>query len=1740
MIKLSRSLLLWSCLWLVAPALRAQTATWNAGTTNWGTAANWLPATVPASGNGLHLRFFTGTYTSTNNIGPMTLNRLTVSNTGNGTLTLAASAAANTLTFAGTTPTLDITGLVRFTGFLAGNGTITKVGSGNFIHDSDNAGFTGTIIINDGRFSNWGGNSTTALTNNFNPVSIVVNNGGTYQFGNAGAGDPNLPLTTYITVNTGGTVNWQEGQTFGGFHIQGGRLELTGGAPATSGSTQQTWTSGSVVGNAYTGTAYNVGGTGIINKTTSGTVTLSGSTALNNTGGLRIQDGRVIFSHLLNLGTAPLTFGDSGTTGTLEYQGATATRAGTLTRATGGSGVIQITDASAILTLTGTQSGSGMLTKTGPGTLHLTGTSTATGLTQVSQGTLRMNPLTLSGGINVGAGSTLAVNVGSSTAEFSLPGLYLEESTSVLALELATATVPTQTLVNVRNNSSFLFTPGATLRVSNTLPFANGTYTLLDYDGFEIDSGLNLQLAGRTLGTLIYDTANTRIQLSITGTDTLKWKGDLSSVWDVGSAANVGGTNNWQLVTGGTATNYIQTDALRFDDTATRFNVQLDAVVNPQSVTVDTAGTYTVSGTGKITGTTGLTKSGTGTLILATDNDYTGGTIISGGTLQLGQGGSQGSLKGPVTLSDGILGFNRSTPTTFDNVFTLLGSNGIRQDGATVTLNSRLALGAATFSMDGSGTLDVVGGISGTGILNKFGSGTLTLLGDNGFTGTVNIHQGILQLTDRGAGGDLDAPSIAIHNGGTFIFGPDGNPDLPGTTIVTINAGGLFDMQTGESYGGFILNGGEYRASGASSTADTTVVGTSVFDLRAGSLTSSGAGGALGQSGGGVLTKSTTGTVTVNSGVTFSSNLTLQIREGTLAMPFSSVPTTGTVTNGTGTPLAGVEFGTASTEGTWQIQGLGTATSTRALTVAAGGGRIEVTQAGSALTLSGALTGTGPLVKTGTGTLNLTGSLSSTGLLTASEGILRIKPGTVPGGLAVGSAATLAVLGDAAAATLSTPTLTLGSNTALQLELNTATLPAVPLINVTTTGGLSHAGSTTLRLSNSLPFATGLYTLLDYAGSAISSGFTLQMEGRSTGSLVYNTAATSLQANIVQGEEVRWTGSTSAVWDVGSAVNVGGSQNWQTRTSLAATNFVQADFIHFEDGASQSNVQLNSAVRPNAITVNATTNYTFSGSGKITGITGLTKSGTGTLTLTTDNDYTGLTTIAAGQVRLGTGGSTGSLTGPVTLSGGSLVIDRSTALTHSSAIAINADTSAVAEPPAALRITGSGDVTLSGILSGVALRPLEMNGTGTLYLRAANTYTGTTVISSGTVSISGTTGLGAATADVLINGGTLQLTANTLGSVSNTARSITVGAAGATFDFQVAQSFSGNGFFGTGNVIKTGAGRWGVGSNGSTFSGEILIQEGSLLMTSAQLNSARHLTVASGAQFIIDDDAAGTWSLATGGLFTFSGDGGGEGALRQITSNGPTSNAVFTTTFNRDFVLASPSVLISTETATGTLLTTAAVTGPGTLVKQGPGTLRLGAAGTYTGGTDIRAGTLLITNTTGSATGTGPLTLRSGSTLQGTGSIGSATTLQAGAILQAGTATARGTLTFTGETLLQTGSRTDFRLTANGSNDLLIFNTLTLETGASLRLLLSYTPVAGDTFNLIDWTSLGNGSDTDWTNNLDLSAALLSGQLAWDLSQFNSQGILSVITLVPEPSRALLLVLGLTPLLRRRRRAGKV
>ncbi|SFS58167.1 autotransporter-associated beta strand repeat-containing protein, partial [Sulfitobacter marinus] len=159
---------------------------------------------------------------------------------------------------------------------------------------------------------------------------------------------------------------------------------------------------------------------------------------------------------------------------------------------------------------------------------------------------------------------------------------------------------------------------------------------------------------------------------------------------------------------------------------------------------------------GDISGTGSLTKSGAGTLTLTGASSHTGGTTISAGTLQIGNGGTSGSLSGDVT-NNSALAFNRSDALTYG------------------------------------------GDISGTGSLTKSGTGTLTLTGTSSHTGgttisagtlVVNGSTGAITLNGGTLGGSGTVGTVAVNSGGTFA---------PGNSIGTIAAGNTV-FNAGSSY----------------------------------------------------------------------------------------------------------------------------------------------------------------------------------------------------------------------------------------------------------------------------------------------------------------------------------------------------------------------------------------------------------------------------------------------------------------------------------------------------------------------------------------------------------------------------------------------------------------------------------------------------------------------------------------------------------------------------------------------------------------------------------------------------------------------------------------------------------------------------------------------------------------------------------------------------------------------------
>ena len=272
----------------------------------------------------------------------------------------------------------------------------------------------------------------------------------------------------------------------------------------------------------------------------------------------------------------------------------------------------------------------------------------------------------------------------------------------------------------------------------------------------------------------------------------------------------------------------------------------------------------TVSGTINDGGGSGgvggsLVKVGTGTLILSGANGYTGGTTISGGTVQVTNGSSVGT--GAVTLDGGIFKSGAAN-LSFTNNFVVNGTGGTIDNS-----NKKLTLSGVISNGSGSpAQLKLIGGMGGTTVLsgaNTYTGGTLvsgtavqvksnSALG----TGTVTLDQALLQsgaanltignafaINDTPAGSAIDnnnrkftlSGNIADGNGpGKLTFVNSGGNGMTVLTGVSSYTGGteicncatvqLGDATHTAALAGKILNEGEFDIVNADTTAITKIV----------------------------------------------------------------------------------------------------------------------------------------------------------------------------------------------------------------------------------------------------------------------------------------------------------------------------------------------------------------------------------------------------------------------------------------------------------------------------------------------------------------------------------------------------------------------------------------------------------------------------------------------------------------------------------------------------------------------------------------------------------------------------------------------------------------------------------------------------------------------------------------------------------------------------------------------------
>ncbi|EEU8440741.1 fibronectin-binding autotransporter adhesin ShdA, partial [Salmonella enterica] len=351
-----------------------------------------------------------------------------------------------------------------------------------------------------------------------------------------------------------------------------------------------------------------------------------------------------------------------------------------------------------------------------------------------------------------------------------------------------------------------------------------------------------------------------------------------------------------------------------------------------------------------VTGEGQIVKSGSDELIVTGDNNYSGGTTISGGTLSAKDAASLGSGDVDIaenaklelsqgTLDNNVTGGGQIVKSGSDELI-VTGANdysgGTTITGGTLTADHADSLGSG--DIDNSGVLQVGEGelkntLFGSGSLVKTGTGELTLSGDNSYSGTTTITDGTLIAASVNALGSGD-----IDNSGVLQVGEG---ELKNTLF---GSGSLVKTGTGE----LTLNG-DNDYSGGTTIDDGVLIAASVNALGSGDIDNSGVlqvgEGELKNTlfGSGSLVKTGTGELTLSGDNTYSGGTT--ISDGTLIADHADSLGTGAVAN----------------SGVLQV----------------GEGELENT-----------LSGSGSLVKTGTGELTLGGDNSYSGDTTIADGTL--------------------------------------------------------------------------------------------------------------------------------------------------------------------------------------------------------------------------------------------------------------------------------------------------------------------------------------------------------------------------------------------------------------------------------------------------------------------------------------------------------------------------------------------------------------------------------------------------------------------------------------------------------------------------------------------------------------------------------------------------------------------------------
>jgi autotransporter-associated beta strand protein/probable HAF family extracellular repeat protein len=401
------------------------------------------------------------------------------------------------------------------------------------------------------------------------------------------------------------------------------------------------------------------------------------------------------------------------------------------------------------------------------------------------------------------------------------------------------------------------------------------------------------------------------------------------------------------------------------------------------------------------------------------------------------------------------------------------------------------------------------------------------------------------------------------------------------------------------------------------------------------------------------------------------------------------------------------------------------------------------------------------------------------------------------------------------------------------------------------------------------------------------------------------------------------------------------------------------------------------------------------GTGSISAFGGLTKIGTGTLTLSGSNEYSGTTVLKQGVLNVGSRNAlnttdpntTSSIQygGEIRFAGGTLQFSAKNQEDYSSRIK---------DSNAAIALDTNGqNVTFDNVLDATNTGGLIKSGAGRLTLGGANAYGGLTIVTGGSLAIGADNNLGSGGV-LLSNGSTIQFTSSF------------------TLTHQI--TISGDPTFNVGKKLKVGIAT--TIADGDTPGELVKIGTGTLNLSAANTYTGPTTVTTGVLQAGIATNAFGTGSAVTVGKSGTLDLTGFDNTVGSLAGRGKVLLGSHTLTTGSD----------GTSTAfAGTLSDTSS---GGGLVKTGSGTLTLGGKSSYSGTTTVSSGQLLVNGALAAASA---VRVSSGASLGGSGKIG-AFTIQAGGTL--GDGSAPGVFTATTATFTGSGSTYEAALSKGTAN----------------------------------------------------------------------------------------------------------